>query len=301
MIRRLINFAGGRRLRNTDLEAIQNQLDALRLVHGDIGPFVVDGCQLTDAGNGLYNLSAGIVYLNATLYTVAAQINLDLSSPGLMMRAAASVQESTRVFPLLSLSQPTLERPVVEIVASTQAANGQALYVLTAGMRSLRNALDDVAHHAGMIYMYAGDLELSQPAQADNDFNIFTGQGNGVWRGWRLCNGAAGTKAMQGRFPVGYDASSYPNVRATGGLAAVQLTASESGLPAHDVPIGNGTSGGGGSLAGFSGITPGSSFFSATGIPVGAQGASQAHENRPPYYVVYYLEYIGFGNSYKQD
>ena len=147
---------------------------------------------------------------------------------------------------------------------------------------------------------------------------MWSGNPAAVPSGWALCDGGGGRPDLRGRFIVGYDnaVTDYNTVGNTGGLGQVTLTSAQSGLPAHthsatlngnttstgehthDVPRGNGTSGG----AFDKGETDDNGWYgSATGghnhsvvvagstNPAITQDAAQPHENRPPYYVLAYI------------
>lgn len=97
--------------------------------------------------------------------------------------------------------------------------------------------------------------------------------------------GTTWTSYGTGRVTVGYNAadSDFDNINDTGGAKTVTLTAAQSGLPEHSH-----TQRGGG-FNGSVGIEPGDRLtdnLGSTGT-AGGQSASQAHENMPPYCVVY--------------
>ncbi|MCU0417478.1 MAG: hypothetical protein MUE33_09880, partial [Cytophagaceae bacterium] len=112
--------------------------------------------------------------------------------------------------------------------------------------------------------------------------------------GWALCDGLNGTPDLRGRFIVGFNPSTieYSTIGNTGGLSQVLLTADQSGLPAHDhltaryeVATTNMQANG----FTWPPLWAGTVSNGATTQPCTAQNAQQAHENRPPYYVLAYI------------
>jgi microcystin-dependent protein len=96
-----------------------------------------------------------------------------------------------------------------------------------------------------------------------------------------------------GRMLVGIDAgdTAFDTVEETGGAKTVTLTAAQSGLPQHShdllrFPTTTGGSSGFTADTSMSG-TPTAVTLDSNGVVGGAQAAAQAHENMPPYIVVY--------------
>ncbi len=110
--------------------------------------------------------------------------------------------------------------------------------------------------------------------------------------GWALCNGANGTPDLRGKFVVGYNSSvtDYNATGKTGGEAAHTLSVSE--MPSHTHPYKDrdGTDDGGSNVYGGDQEADGDGTvridYSRTTSP---QGGDQAHENRPPYFVLAYI------------
>lgn len=136
--------------------------------------------------------------------------------------------------------------------------------------------------------------------------------------GWALCNGGNGTPDLSGRFIVGYHpgVADYDQIGEQGGAAAVQLTDAQSALPSHFHSINHvhtindpghshgiltGRNGGNGQITKMDANNPDTKTTnsSTTGITVNFFGgnsglvskavADQAHENRPPYYVLAFI------------
>ena len=108
--------------------------------------------------------------------------------------------------------------------------------------------------------------------------------GTMAW-GWALCNGQNKTDDHRGRFVTGYDPdrADYAAVGATGGEETHTLGARE--LPVTSVPRYNGhITFSGGDSNGNAAQDGGATSF----------GGGQAHENRPPFYVLAARQWVGF-------
>ena len=119
--------------------------------------------------------------------------------------------------------------------------------------------------------------------------------------GWSLCNGQTvngiKTPDLRGRFIVGAGSGSGYNVGDIGGAASVALTADQ--MPKHRHTY----SFTGADLAGaykkdnffynqggkYSSLTNTKYTDYVGGPSNGAEGSAQAHENRPPYYAIYFI------------
>lgn len=133
--------------------------------------------------------------------------------------------------------------------------------------------------------------------------------------GWYLCDGTNGTPDLRGIFVVGYDsrATDYNQVGKTGGAKDVTLTVNQmpkhnhsgntsvDGNHSHSIerihpytgnPIGGGFDGG---KNGFRAeiITTSTSGNHSHTFTTAEIGGSQAHENRPPFYVLAKIMYKG--------
>lgn len=288
-MRFLFDFQGGRNLLNDDLEVIQEQLDAMPALVAALGPFVLSGCAVTlNAGN--YDVAAGYIVLNGKVFKVAAQTGLNLSSPGLMFGEAAETTEANRPYTLLSTQKDGIKKRNLQVLATTStSAPGENLFILSTGMRSLREALRDLTIPAGTIQMFSG--LLSDTAKFDG-----LGKGLGVLRGWHAANGSGGTIDLKNRFIVGAGDEYAPGD--VGGAKEVTLTGAQSGVAEHSHAMETLSGSAGASSVYLTAATGGTVNVQATTV-ADEENATEAHENRPPYYALIYLQYIGTSNLYK--
>lgn len=105
-----------------------------------------------------------------------------------------------------------------------------------------------------------------------------TGLGTNEMLGYAICNGQNGTRNWGGKVPVGYDASLYPTLGATGGTTQETLNITQ--IPPHSHEI-NVNSGSGGSINGAEDAVSTGVKISSTSV-----GGGLPHNNMQPYRVV---------------
>ncbi len=153
----------------------------------------------------------------------------------------------------------------------------------------------------GTVKMLDGDISIT--------FDV-TGLGltNTDWLGWAICNGQNGTPDLSGRFIVGYGTSSsdYDAIGKVGGEEEHTLVPAE--IPPHTHRIGNnkGNAAGSGNTLAYAsndnenandvrtsnGSTNDGSWTDGSQSVESDPLLGQAHENRPPYYVLCYVKRI---------
>jgi microcystin-dependent protein len=190
----------------------------------------------------------------------------------------------------------------------------------------LRTESGNIASSPSNTRLPRGTVLMIASAEMDNWFNI-NGKGLGEYSGWYICDGRNGTPDLRGRFVVGRDVlnsgSSYSNLGMKGGLDKVVLTVDE--MPSHVHTFQAQTSASGAHSHKYNDIT----YADGCGVVVpmyrgirsgtannraceigrtteatsnhihtisGATsniGGNKPQENRPPYYVIAYIIYIG--------
>lgn len=142
---------------------------------------------------------------------------------------------------------------------------------------------------------------------------MYFGNVNSIKEGWQLCDGTNGTPDLSGQFIVGYDPNDtdYNDIGKQGGSKGVGLTANQNGPHAHtgNITIPSHThpttgylkqpqsvdNGGGAVVADSLGSSPntGSAGGGTHGFNTNNSGVGQQHENRPNYYTLAYIVYVG--------
>ncbi|QTV06066.1 hypothetical protein [Faecalibacter bovis] len=271
-----IQQAGGFPMETNTLDAMQKSYEVFNVFGGTIAPLaIISGCQIN--GNQVSN---GYVNINNQLY----EFRGGQASEFVIIQQ----EEEPRNF-------ESGETKIVYIrrwATFGQTSNGSN-YPWADFHRVVTNEeMYNRSNHIGFIQDYYGEIA-----------NIPTG--------WSLCDGTNGTPDLRSKFIVGYDdrVSDYNAVGKTGGLKEVALTANQNGrhthsgsveIPDHthtylkaikargyrtqadDNPFGNNesaqtSSAGGGTFT----------------VSVGESGAGEAHENRPPYFVLAKIMYTG--------
>lgn len=107
--------------------------------------------------------------------------------------------------------------------------------------------------------------------------------------GWAICDGTNGTPDLRDRFIVG--AGNSYSLKATGGANTVSLTADQNGPHSHS----------GTTSSSQQTVVPGSDLLGTHSNNMGkwgtvnitltteSSGKGAAHENRPPYYALYFI------------
>jgi len=149
---------------------------------------------------------------------------------------------------------------------------------------------------------------------------MWSGAINGLPEGWALCDGQNGTPNLKGKFVVGYDPSTtdYNAIGNAGGVSEVTLTQAQMPLHNHDItgttdatdviesgwvgqngsgwPDGSGDSTTAGSAGSYARHTREMEIsipaLTLSGGTANA-GDGESHENRPPYYTLAYIVYVG--------
>jgi microcystin-dependent protein len=104
-----------------------------------------------------------------------------------------------------------------------------------------------------------------------------------VPNGWAVCDGTQGTPDLRGLFVMGADADHAAG--STGGLARVTLTPDEMPSHTHEYVYPSGMDTG----KKLEDNHKGHLWKNPTNATTSVTGGGGAHENRPPYYALYYI------------
>jgi len=157
--------------------------------------------------------------------------------------------------------------------------------------------------------------ELSKRIPPQQTALPYFGSVTSIPNGWQLCDGTNGTPDLRGKFVVGLDQESddYESIGDTGGEASHTLTEQEMPQHKHEgntsnagahthsgtavgpysgTPVGGGFDGGSNEFRNRN-ININSAGSHSHSLNINNKGGSQAHENRPPYFTLAYIAYVG--------
>ena len=155
--------------------------------------------------------------------------------------------------------------------------------------------------------------ELSKRIPPMNSVIMYYGSIANIPEGWQLCNGTNGTPDLSGKFIVGYDSTvdDYNAIGNTGGEKKHTLTVDEmpqhnhngntssNGNHRHGFELNNNNNG-----EGLPALEKGNSYQGTNfnteyagshnhSFTTNNRGGGQSHENRPPYFTLAYITYVG--------
>lgn len=283
---RTLQFAtGGRPVANDDFVTLQDRdaLLGLPALLAGLGPCVVSGCRVYQTGS-VWNVGAGMVWDGANLLDFTGRSNVRLP---LMFIPSAVATADERAYQTGG-TKTTISEQTMNLVAVDPAASNP-LILTVAGAITFWQRVQEKTRKLGTVEY------ITDTAGYDS-----TGLGSGTELGWALCNGRNGTVDLRGQFVVGQDParSDYDTVGKTGGEEQHTLTAAE--MPSHrhrmtptktDSQLGGGNNDWTRIAAGHPSARPNSAGDNANYTD--AQGGGQAHENRPPFYVLAARQWMG--------
>jgi len=196
-MRELIDFTGGRNLKQDDLIILQEQLTQLKAnFKGLGGAFVVWGFEVTGSV-GNYTVAEGVAFLNGKLIYYPGGSGLAITS-STAIREAAATTELSRAYTLDANSRDGVRKSNITIDTTAGADEEEYIGISPSGPdRNINDALRDQVYRAGMVQAWSGDI------------GAFDGNGVGLGslRGWQLCNGQNSSPDMRGKFLIGRDPS----------------------------------------------------------------------------------------------
>lgn len=251
--------------------------DQTTIILAGCGRTVASGTVTIDAG--YVSIAGEICYVPTHSYAVPVGANkeywaIDVSydNTGLKTFQNSSVHD-------------TYEIRIGKIAIANPVPAGHTRYDLTETIFEIINRKVDTVP-LGVIVMWSGAI-------------------GDIPSGYSLCDGSNGTPDLRGRFVIGVDTrttapigvphwdANYNAIGNTGGLKGVALVTNQ--IPSHQHELAFGTVDGGefdaiiipGAIEGTHDLDPG--VRGVTGAVIGTSGVAQAHENRPPYFVLAYI------------
>jgi hypothetical protein len=274
----LLRFSeGGRPVSLDDLETLQNLALDGGLLRG-LGPCIVFGMTPTAGSDGLFDVSPGLYWDGAQLYDFPGASGAVL--PAHVVPDPDLVTDE-RVYQD-GITRACIVSRRVRIL-SPDASRPQPFVLEVDGGITVWHRFQERLNELGDVKWGRLDTAAYEPS----------GKGKGRLRGWAIADGRNGTDNLSGRFVVARDPSraDYDTVGKTGGLDEVPLELRH--IPDHfhnlnTVRYGQSNNGQNTNTV----RTDGRNDGALTGRTASA-GGGQAHENRPPFYVLAARQWIG--------
>ncbi|TGE23565.1 hypothetical protein [Hymenobacter metallicola] len=295
--------SGGRPWANDDLDVLQDEVyAAIQSTLQGAPPMVLSGCKAEQPVPGFGSISPGFIWLagNIQRYDGAS----DVTFPAEII-AGEYVDTDFRAYQTGGSKACMTEREFITQPAGTAAADVARITFISGPELTYWKYIESKTRYVGEVQM----LAIFDSRHYDN-----TGKG---WtdldtRGWALCNGQNGTADLRERFVVGMhpQANDYSQPGKTGGAAQVKIEVEH--MPAHTHDVGRAgkhrhkqernTKSTSSEKA--SATRSGNPEFDGNYLDtseagehtheLAETGGGQLHENRPPFYVLAFRQWIGF-------
>jgi len=246
------------------------RLNSMYNAHQNEG--VLNGCDGSPSANNFdVDVSSGQIIIGGNIVDVAATtVSHSTSDPedriDLITANGNGTVSITQGSPAATAGQPVApDIPTNEILLVLVYVRGGSSEILTGDIfNDYKTEVLNDGVPSGVITMWGGSI-------AD------------IPDGWSLCDGTDGTPDLQDRFVVGAGGS-YA-VDDTGGAESVQLTLDE--IPSHAHTYQQTT---GATFADSGPTDQGTDNFTDSQQTTSTEGGDQAHENRPPFYALAYIQ-----------
>jgi len=262
------------------------RLNSMYSAHQNEG--VLNGCDGSASANNFdVDISSGQIIIGDNIVDVASTtVSHSTSDPedriDLITANGNGTVSITQGSPAATSGQPVApDIPTSDILLVLVYVRGGSTEILTGDIfNDYKTTVLDNGVPSGVITMWGGAI-------------------SNIPDGWALCDGTNGTPDLQDRFVVG--AGNNYSVNSTGGSDTVQLTLDQIPSHNHNALVGYG-SGNDDGLPDYLGGNGNASFTSDQSSPqyantnsngdewVNPVGNDQAHENRPPYYALAYIQ-----------
>ena len=270
-----VQQAGGFPLETDTLNAMQNAYDIFNSLGNIIAPLaIVKGCEII--GN---NVANGVVYINGEV----------LEFRGGQASSTVIIKEET---------------------TSRNFENGENKIAYQLRYATFGSSVQTENYKWSDFHRTISIKEIEKRLVHPGFIQDFYGEIKNIPSGWHLCDGTNGTPDLRGLFIVGYDSRNvdYNTIGKTGGAKEVTLTVNQmpkhkhsgststDGEHAHSYTAvtygGNNNFNRGSNGQDYNGTTSRAGNHAHT-FETNEVGGNQAHENRPPFYVLAKIMYKG--------
>ena len=250
--------------------------------------FILSGCKITGS-----NVDTGFIYYNGEIFVVPAHTFTNTPPLYWTIVGTPPLSAGVSTIPTIDTYEDTTTH-YTDVLREMQITSGTGT-ILVSSVPNIRSIIGVVPYQG--IIMYSGRV---------GNFTAGLGNVGSAVEGYALCDGNHGTPNLQGRFIVGYYAggdpsdadADYGNVNGTGTSVGGQkkhtLLTTELPPHSHNITLEDlgllvvGTPGVGQTNE------SGANCVNAGAVTGSTQstGSGTAHENRPPYYTLAYIQKI---------
>jgi len=231
--------------------------------------YIISGCINSGSGSS-YNISAGVVYVNGEVYNFNG--------------ATFTLTGLQKAYARIETTQYTTNADPVTFTDGV-ARNIHNIRKIVIENTTTSSGLPEYKDFIRTDKWLTGDIKELAVNNTYLSANFdSTGLGKNERKGWAICNGNNGTIDKKGRVGIGYDATNYPTLGATGGEKEHTLSINE--MPSHH-------------HATWYGVAPSNTSTGSNGgdNPTGTTntqdtGGGQPHNNMQPYIVTLFIQKI---------
>lgn len=284
-MKKLRSLQGGYPRQQDYLLTLQNELTTMAdALFAKLGvDMVLQGCDVTNLGNGTVNITAGIVYVGGEVLRFDGANNVPANATKTFVKTTA-VTTDPKVFANGSSQNVYSE---VKVVVGDKTSTSEIPIKTT--LYTLETYIQDV------VSSYAIKGEIKDIYDVDDSFTAnFDASGLGAtprYNGWAICNGNNGTPNLSGRVRIGVGVITNPDGTqvnyqhgANGGETMHQLTISEMPEHNHQYLKANAPRPGSGTANNLYEDTA-----TVTNKTTSNVGGGQSHNNMQPYFAVFQI------------
>jgi microcystin-dependent protein len=251
--------------------------------------FNIDGTKLYEVGAGsdkIYEYELSVAFDISTANFTQSIDTQDSNSTGICFNT-----DGTKLYEVGTDSDKIYESELsvafdISTATFTQSIDTQDSYPTGICFNIDGTKLYEVGADSDKIYEYeltkVGEWESIAPTEPVGTIKMFSGHQSNIPPKWQICDGTNGTPDLRNRFVVG--AGDTYTIGDTGGESEHTLTVGE--MPPHNHSYIYDDYG---SSAQDGGNNPYVANESNGTNYVSTEGGGQPHENRPPYYALYYI------------